>query len=433
MKAVIAVAAAVLVLAACSEDAPEPTPTLASPSSLAPAPTFTPTPTPTSTRILAPTPTLTPTPTSTPTLTPTPTPTSTPTLTPTPIPTPTPTPILRPDLRHLEAKHYMLDLINAERVKAGNGPVTLGNNVAAQLHAEAALANCFSSHWGLDGLKAYMRYSLAGGYQSNAENMSGFDYCHTASSGYAAIVSIEEEIREAMNGLMASPGHQDTILWPWYSKVNVGLAWDSHNFFVVQQFEGAHVEYSVVPVIEGGVLMLAGIVRNGVSFPGSTDLSVDVYYDPPPRSLTRGQVARTYCLDYGRSVASLRPPVPPDYYYPDDEFTTTHSSCPNPYEVPADAPPARSPGEAHDLWEAAYDASLSLRETTITSRWVTADEWHAEGTFFSVKADIRNVLAIHGPGVYSIIVWGWHQGDGATLPVSEYSIFHGIATVDTYQ
>ena len=42
----------------------------------------------------------------------------------------------------------MLQVINAERTKSGLNPVVLGDNNAAQLHAEAALENCFSSHWG---------------------------------------------------------------------------------------------------------------------------------------------------------------------------------------------------------------------------------------------------------------------------------------------
>ena len=72
----------------------------------------------------------------------------------------------------------MLQLINEERVRAGVAPVVLGDNIAAQLHAESALENCFSSHWGIDGLKPYMRYSLAGGYQSNAENVSWAQLLH---------------------------------------------------------------------------------------------------------------------------------------------------------------------------------------------------------------------------------------------------------------
>ena len=84
---------------------------------------------------------------------------------------------ISPNLKHIEVKQYMLHLINEERKLAGVPPVALGDNIAAQLHAESALTNCFASHWGIDGLKPYMRYSLAGGYQSNSENGSGSDYC----------------------------------------------------------------------------------------------------------------------------------------------------------------------------------------------------------------------------------------------------------------
>ena len=118
----------------------------------------------------------------------------------------TPTDIPPPHLRHIYEKRYMLELINAERKKAGVPPVELGDNIAAQLHAESALDNCFSSHWGIDGLKPYMRYSLAGGYQSNGENGHGSDYCIKSSDGYTAIHNIEREIADAMNGWMDSSG-----------------------------------------------------------------------------------------------------------------------------------------------------------------------------------------------------------------------------------
>ena len=326
----------------------------------------------------------------------------------------------------------MLELINAERVRAGVGPVVLGDNVAAQLHAEDALENCFSSHWGMDGLKPYMRYSLAGGYQSNGENVSGIDYCYMPSSGYAALGPIEQEIREAMNGFMGSPGHRDNILRPSHRKVNIGLAWDVHNFRLVQHFEGDHVEYSVVPVIEDDVLLLSGTVKNGVLFRGSTDLTVGVFYDPPPHGLTRGQLARTYCVDAGPPVAFLRLPLTGNSYYPDDEFRRTYIPCPDPYEVSADASPPRSPGEAHDLWQAAYDASQARAGTNIRGRWVTASEWHARDSSFSVEADLSDVLADHGPGVYTVIVWGWQLGAADKVIMSEYSIFYGLTPPDTY-
>ena len=114
---------------------------------------------------------------------------------------------LPPAQRHYEYKTYMLELINAERAKAGAPPVTLGDNIAAQVHAEASLENCFSGHWGVDGLKPYMRYSLAGSYHTNGENVSGSDYCVKASDRYRALGSIESEIREMMGGWINSSGH----------------------------------------------------------------------------------------------------------------------------------------------------------------------------------------------------------------------------------
>ena len=71
---------------------------------------------------------------------------------------------------HRGEKQHALGLINAERMKAGIGPLSFGSKNAAQLHAESSLSNCVSGHWGADGLKPYMRYALAGGYQVNGEN-----------------------------------------------------------------------------------------------------------------------------------------------------------------------------------------------------------------------------------------------------------------------
>ncbi|MCY4530580.1 MAG: CAP domain-containing protein [Chloroflexi bacterium] len=336
----------------------------------------------------------------------------------------------------------MLELINAERRKVDIDPVVLGENTAAQLHAESSLENCVLSHWGVDGLKPYMRYSLAGGYQSNGENGHGSDYCITASDGYRAIVSIDEAIRDAMDGWMNSPGHRRNILDRWHKKVNIGLAWDRYNIAAAQHFEGDYVEYNDLPVIEIGVLTISGKAKHGVTFEEESDLGVQIYFDPPPHGLTRGQASRTYCYNYGNQVAGLRPPLRGNWYYPENDFTRVHRPCPNPYDVPVYAPPARSHNEAHEFWQAAYDASQAREEELITVPWITADEWtisefeiqnnqwvEMKGVF-SVKADLSHILTKHGEGVYSLIVWG-SIGD-ERLVISEYSIFHGITPPDTY-
>ena len=366
--------------------------------------------------------------------TPRPKPTATPTSTPTPVPTPTPTPV--PNLRHIDAKRFMLILINRERAAAGLSPVVLGDNVAAQLHAEASLAGCFSSHWGDDGLKPYMRYSLAGGYQSNGENVRGSDYCITPQSRssdrlrYNPIESIAEEIEEAMEGWMDSPGHRRNILGKWHKRVNIGIAWDRYNFKAIQHFEGDYVEYDRLPVIDDGVLVMSGRVKNGAQFTEDSDLGVQVYYDPPPYPLTRGQLSRTYCSDGGRLIAALRPPLSENWSYDKHEFKWSYKRCPSPYDFPADAPAPRSHEEANEFWQAAYDASQRRAEQTITVPWVTALEWETAARPFSVTADLRSVLAEHGSGVYTIVIRAIIAGEREVI--SQYSMFHGVTPPDTY-
>ena len=115
------------------------------------------TPTPTGVPIFydtaTPIPTRTALPTNTPTVVRTSTPIPTATSTETPSAAPENAVGAGPQVRHLEEKQRMLELVNSERNKAGLKPVELGDNAAAQLHAESELANCFSSHWGIDGLK----------------------------------------------------------------------------------------------------------------------------------------------------------------------------------------------------------------------------------------------------------------------------------------
>ena len=324
----------------------------------------------------------------------------------------------------------MLGLINAERRRAGLNPVILGDNVAAQLHAESALENCFSSHWGLDGLKPYMRYSLAGGYQSNGENGGGLDYCIRASDGYRPNSDIRLEIDDAMDGWMSSPGHRRNILDPFHKRVNIGIAWDRFNTAMYQHFEGGYVEYDRLPSISNGVLSFSGTVGSDVRFGKERDLGVQIYFDPPPHLLTPGQLALTYCYDNGRPVASLRWPLTGGYRWTTDTFSQTYNPCPDPYDVPASAPAPRSPAEAHQAWQEAYRASQSREPQSVTVPWITALEWTESGTSFAVKADVREILNRHGDGIYTVIVWG--DLGGAREVISQYSIFHGVTPPDTY-
>ena len=324
----------------------------------------------------------------------------------------------------MDLKLLMLELINEERTRAGLQPVVMGDNAAAQFHAEAALEGCFSSHWGLDGKKPYMRYSLAGGYQSSGENVHGSDYCITDADNYRAISDIADEVREAMVGWMNSPGHRRNILRPKHRRVNIGLSWDRYNFKAVQQFEGDYVEYERVPALENGVLTMSGKMKNGVQFQDERDLLVRIDYDPSPRELTLGQVSRTYCSRNGHHVANLRPPESGDRIYFRDEIARRvgGSACPDPYDVSPDAPAARSHDEAHELWQEAYDASQrEMPDETLVLAMLTASEWRVDGNTFSVNADIGGLLDTRGNGVYTVVLWAPLNGEDTV--VSTYSLF----------
>ena len=62
--------------------------------------------------------------------------------------------------------------------------------------------------------------------------------------------------------------------------------------------------------------------------------------------------------------------------------------------------------------------------------WITARSWTAGEASFEVGAGLGDLLAQHGKGVYTIIMWG--RIDGEDVVISEYSIFHGVTSPDTY-
>ena len=303
-------------------------------------------------------------------------------------------------------------------------PVRVGSNRAAQTHAENALSNCYSGHWSRDGLKSYMRYSLAGGYQVSAENVSGHHYCRAE----PVFSTIREALIASMDGLMKSPGHRRNILDSRFKVVNLGLDWDYNmNLAVVQQFEGDYVDFDILPTIEGGELSITGIALSGTGFESEGDLIVVIYWDRPPRMLTRGQLARVYKHDNGRPIVGIGPPRE-DGNYPTRAYKYTNQ--PHPSEISPDAPPPQSLEEAKDLFDEAKLASESREEFFADLPMMRASEWKVSGHEFDMAADIGDVVEEYGIGVYTVEVWAALHGE--PLVISKYSIWHGIERPEGY-
>lgn len=310
--------------------------------------------------------------------------------------TPTPTPSTT------ELAEYMLVLINEGRQANGLSPVVLGTNTAAQEHAEEMLENGYLSHWGLDGMKPYMRYTLAGGYNSESENCWGPNWY--ADENLYPEKNVIDLLNEAEESLMASSGHRTNILNEWHRKVNIGIAYNKVAAYVVQQFEGDYIRFSQLPTLEGSVLTFSGETLEGFVVDG-----VQIWYDPPSHSLTLGQLGETSCYDAGEPVAFLRSPPPPGHYYPSYLDTYTWSKCTNPYLVDPDTPPPTP--SPYGL----RPTDLIIEGYTIVN-WVTASHWAISGSSFSISAPLDTE-----PGVYTIRIWGQKGED--SLELTSYSIF----------
>ena len=308
-----------------------------------------------------------------------------------------------------------LYLVNNARQAEGLRPVALGTNLAPQEHAEDMAQRCFLSHWGSDGMKPYMRYSLAGGVQANAENVSGSSFCPADPSSYLQ-QPLAEEARETFERLMNSPGHRDNILRPEHRVLHLGMSYRAPNFWLVQHFSGHYAAFAQLPQIENGRLSFDMSACNGARISGD-DLGVQVRYDPLPAPLATGQLQRTSCYSSGRAIAALRPPLGGNRFYTDRVFTLPSGGCLDPYSLDPRLPPARSYEEAGSLKLPARSDQPSTDESGV---WITADLWAVENSRVRVDADVAPLFDAVGSGVYTILIWG--SVGGESVPIAEYSI-----------
>ena len=61
---------------------------------------------------------------------------------------------------------------------------------------------------------------------------------------------------------------------------------------------------------------------------------------------------------------------------------------------------------------------------------IAASRWGESGSNFTVKAELDKVITKHGPGVYTVALFGYLEGDDRV--VSKYSIFHEVTPPRIY-
>ncbi len=310
-----------------------------------------------------------------------------------------------------------LSHVNQARALEGLSPVLLGDNAAAQSHADEMARHQYLSHWNLAGLTPDMRYTLAGGEAYSAENVA---FVGNIVGPECIPHEPAEWLKNALDGLMESPGHRRNILRPEHTTLHLGISVDCRILTVVQLFEGAYVTFDIPPTIAEGRLFMQGRLHNGAVLPRTGPAEgIRISYWPPPHPLTRGQLFRAAGYCPGIPIASILVPLPAFYTYDSDSSPWSHTGCLTPYAADPQSLPPLTNSQATELMQAAQQ--WEPNPETHSRLDILPDLWRVEPDGFAVQVDVSRLLATRGPGVYTILLWGEVQG--APRPLSEYAIF----------
>ena len=321
------------------------------------------------------------------------------------------------------AEHYQLalKLVNEYRMQGDCPLLALGTNGSPQRHADDCLAVGLASQWSRDGLKPYMRYSLAGGCQVNVS----FSWQNTV-TGSRGLTDMAGEIEEGVRALFGTVGQRRMLLDRMLRQLSIGIAWNRNHFVLYLTLEGDWVEYDQLPKIEGSLLRFSGRVKSGVRLNRAEDLAVDVWYDPPPQPLTEGQLLRVNAYDYGMIAGSLRQPPSEGYQWTENRGSTVVERLTQPEDIPANAPAPRDFDERQEVMQRAYYANEKPRRLEVTYPLVTCQEWRVSRDGFSVAADMGEIVGAKGAGVYTLALWAPLERRDGRLIISRYSMFVGM-------
>ncbi|HET7061216.1 MAG TPA: CAP domain-containing protein [Nitrosospira sp.] len=131
-------------------------------------------------------------------------------------------------------EQYMLELVNAERARAGAQPLALDGdlNEAAENHSAWMIATDTFSHTGTGGSNPGARMTN-GGYAFSGSWAWGENIAWMSTRAPAGL---QNEVEQMHNNLMNSPGHRANILNPNFREIGIGLEVGQYG-----SYEGAFV------------------------------------------------------------------------------------------------------------------------------------------------------------------------------------------------
>jgi uncharacterized protein YkwD len=262
---------------------------------------------------------------------------------------------------YAELVGFSLTLINTDRTANGLSAVNLSSINSGQVHADDMLKNDYFSHWGTDGSKPYMRYTLAGGRGAVEENIAAYTQ-GAPSDREAALKNLENNMMN--NDAASNWGHRDNILNPLHNEVSIGISYDNGHLYFVEDFINDYVQWSTFTVIQNKV-SLAGTLSKQMTLS-----EVDIFYDSLPLNLTRYQLDNSPYNGAYTQGTFVGMALPPNFQ--------------------------------------------SQQGITIT-----AQSWAQAGLTFQIEFDMSQAFNLYGKGVYTIYLQAGSQDFLTT-----YSIWH---------
>ncbi|HEX5966071.1 MAG TPA: CAP domain-containing protein, partial [Pyrinomonadaceae bacterium] len=189
----------------------------------------------------------------------------------------------------------------------------LATRVATQ-HATEMAMHDFVSHWGRDGLKAYHRYSFAGGTEATEENVSAADNTWSnkmrdlkQDTSYLHLRLYQEQ--------PPNDGHRKTILAPQHTHVGFGIAVEKLRLRLVELFVAKYLEVRDVPQVakpRSVVQFSARLLKRD-----HTLNHIEVCYEPLPKPPELSWLNEPRSYDLPQESKVLRPRLTPPFIYSD--------------------------------------------------------------------------------------------------------------------
>ncbi len=282
--------------------------------------------------------------------------------------------ITTPHINQSSLANYTLQLINKDREQYGLAPVKLSNTPSAQQHSNEMLYYDYFSHWNLLGMKPYMRYTLLGGTGSVTENVAYESQEQCTAVNCSGTLNPEQALQSMEYSMMyndsicCNNGHRDNILDPNHNEVSIGVAYNSSNIYLTEDFINNYTIWrgNTPSFGSNGEIYLYGMLS-----PGYKIYQVYVSFDPPLVNLTRHTVP-SGPYSYGSDIAGIV--SGPLYFY----------------------------------------KNIST---------VVADVYNVAGENFTINFNIENLIKKYGPGEYTEMMILNNTGTGSSFVGSTYTIF----------